>query len=55
MLVSCSHPRAFIDKDSLNILFAVGMCLSLVSYLRLAWNLIVQMRLGCFGLDMVVK
>jgi len=26
-----------------------------ISYLKLAWNSVVQMRLGCFGLAMVDK
>jgi hypothetical protein len=36
-------------------LFAVGIGFLLVSYLKLAWNSVVQSRLGCFGLAMVVK
>jgi len=39
----------------LNILFAVGMGFPLVSYLKLAWNSVVQRKLGCFGLPMEVK
>ena len=36
-------------------LFVVGMDFPQISYLNVAWNSIVQMRLGCFGLAMVDK
>jgi hypothetical protein len=39
----------------LNILFPIGMGFLLVSYLKLAWNSLVQRKLGCFGLAMEVK
>jgi len=39
----------------LNIPCAVEMGFLLISYLKLAWNSTVHMRLGCFGSAMVVK
>jgi len=39
----------------LNILFPIGMGFLLVSYLKLAWNSLVQRKFGCFGLAMEVK
>jgi hypothetical protein len=39
----------------INILFAVEIGLSLVSYLKLAWNSVVQRKLGYFGLAIEVR
>jgi hypothetical protein len=59
--VTVTHACFFLPCDQthssclLNILFAVGMDFPLFYYLKLAWNSVVQMRLGYFGLTMVVK
>ena len=46
---------AYYMTTKLNILFAVGMGFLLVSHLKLAWNSVVQRRLRCFELAIVVK
>jgi len=46
---------AYYMTTKLNILFSIGMGFLLVSYLKLAWNSVVQRKLGCFGLAMEVK
>jgi hypothetical protein len=39
----------------INILYAVEMGFPLFSYLKLAWNSVVQRKLGYFGLAMEVR